>query len=152
MMAPQSYRNFLAYLTGWLTTLAWQTACASTGYLIATIIQGLVVMSRPSYAPEAWHTILLMWAVMSFAVAINSTTSQILAKFEGLVLILHLVGFFCVLIPLVYFGPHGEPSTVFTTFINGGGWSSQSVSFFVGLPASAASLVGGDSAVHVSAI
>ena len=150
MMAPKSCRSFLAYITGWLTTLGWQTSGASTGYLVATIIQGMVVMSRPTYIPKPWHTMLLMWAFMFFAVLVNSTTSRTLARFEGVVLIVHLIGFFCVLIPLVYLGPHANAPQVFTTFLNAGGWSSQQLSFFVGLPASAVTLLGGDSAIHVS--
>ncbi|KAF2872028.1 amino acid/polyamine transporter I [Massariosphaeria phaeospora] len=149
-LAPAYCRNFLAYLTAWLTTAAWQVMAASTGYLLATLLQGMMVMSRPDHVPKPWHTILLMWAIMTFAVLMNSITSRTLARFEGLVFIFHIVGFFAVLIPLVYLAPHGEPSAVFTTFLNLGGWDSQTVSFFVGLPASAASLMGADSAVHMS--
>jgi choline transport protein len=86
---------------------------------------------------------------MTFAVTMNSTTGPVLAKFEGLVLIMHLVGFFCVIIPLVYLGPHGDPSTVFTVFLDGGGWHSKTLSFLVSLPVTAVCLMGADSAVHV---
>jgi len=113
-------------------------------------MQGIIVLGRPEYEPQPWHTVLLIWACMLFAVLMNSTTSNLLAKFEGLVLILHLVGFFAVLVPMVYFAPHNDPATVFTTFFNLGGWSSQTLSFFVGFPAVVASLVGADCAVHMS--
>ena len=82
-----------------------------------------------------------MWAVLFLAVFINSVTSQVLAKFEGVILILHLFGFFAVLIPLVYLGPLGNAS-IFTTFINEGAWPTQALSFFVGLPAAIYSLIG----------
>ena len=84
---------------------------------------------------------LLLWAVMFFAVFINSVTSRALARFEGVILIVHLFGFFAVLIPLVYYGPHGDAS-IFTTFLNGGNWPTQSLSFFVGLPAAVFCLIG----------
>ncbi|KAF2269050.1 amino acid transporter [Lojkania enalia] len=150
MMAPKSCDNFLSYLTGWLTTLAWQASSVMTAYLVSTIIQGMVVMSRSSYIPIPWHTVLLMWAISLFAVMINSHTGRMLARFEGFILVLHLMGFFCILIPLVYFGPHGEPSDVFATFLNFGGWPSQSLSFLIGLPTSAAILLGADSSIHMS--
>ena len=51
---------------------------------------------------------LLFWALMFFAVFINTVTSRALAKFKGIVPILHLFGFFAVMVPLVYFGPHGD--------------------------------------------
>ncbi|KAI0428590.1 amino acid transporter [Xylaria sp. FL1042] len=150
MMAPSSWSSFLAYVTGWLTTLAWQTLAVSVSYIVATLIQGIVVLSRPTYVPLPWHTLLIIWAAALFAVLLNSTTSRILAKCEGFILLLHLAGFFGVLIPLVYFAPHSSPSEVFTTFFNEGGWPSQGLSFLVGFPAIASSVLGADCAVHMS--
>lgn len=97
---------------------------------------------------------LIIWAVMLFAVTMNTTNSRILAKFEGFILILHLGGFFCVLIPLVYLGPHESLSAraVFTTFQNEGGWSMQTLSSLIGFPASVFSLLGADCVVHVSVL
>ena len=60
-------------------------------------------------------------------------TSRLLPKVEGLILILHLLGFFSIFIPLVYMAPHGRAVDVFTAFLNEGGWPTQGLSFFVGL-------------------
>ncbi|KAI1378114.1 putative GABA transporter [Hypoxylon crocopeplum] len=150
MMAPKSCSNFLTYLTAWLTTLAWQAMAITTSYLITTTLQGIVVLARPSYIPLPWHTLLIMWAATSLAVLINSTTGRFLARLEGLILILHLVGFFGILVPLVYFSPHNDPSVVFTNFFDNGGWGSQGLTFFVGLPSIASTLIGADCAVHMS--
>ncbi|GAB1319326.1 polyamine transporter tpo5 [Madurella fahalii] len=150
MLAPEACANFLVYITAWLTTTAWQAMAVSTGYIIATMLQGIVVLAQPTYLPASWQTVLILWAIMLFAVFMNSTTSQALAKFEGLVLMLHLAGFFGVLVPLVYFAPHNDAKTVFTSFVNGGGWSTQALSFFVGFPTLATSLIGADCAVHMS--
>lgn len=150
MLAPESSQAFLAYITAWMTTLAWQAICVSACYLIATVLQGMIVLSHPDYVAKAWQTLLIIWTASLFAVAINSSTGRVLAKFEGLVLLVHLMGFFGVLIPMVYFGRHNEPSAVFTTFLNGGGWSSQTLSFLVGSPSGAASLIGADCAIHLS--
>lgn len=57
-----------------------------------------------------------------------------LPKLEGMILVLHIVGFFAILITLVTFGgDHGDASAVFTEFRNGGGWPTQTLSWFVGL-------------------
>ncbi|KAL8786251.1 MAG: hypothetical protein Q9195_008275 [Heterodermia aff. obscurata] len=149
MLAPSSNRNLLSYITAWTTIAGWQAVTASTAYLVGTQIQGVVAMTHPEYGSKPWHTMLLFWAVMFFAVFINSVTSRTLARFEGVILVVHLFGFFAVLIPLVYFGPHGDGS-IFTTFLNGGSWPTQSLSFFVGLPAAVFSLIGADGAVHMS--
>ena len=64
-------------------------------------------------------------------------------------LILHLLGFFGVLIPLWILAPINPPSMVFTQFYNLGGWSSQGLSFMVGMLTSVYGLLGADSAVHM---
>lgn len=130
--------------------MAWQAIGVSLCYLVATLLQGIIVLGHPEYHPAAWQTLLIMWAVACFAMVVNSTTGRALAKFEGLVLILHLVGFFAILVPMVYLAPHNDPSAVFTTFLNTGGWSNQALSFLVAFPSGASSLIGADCAVHLS--
>ncbi|KAI0112208.1 amino acid transporter [Nemania sp. FL0031] len=149
LMAPRSCSNFFAYLSGWLTTLAWEASAITTSYLTATTLQGLVVLTRPSYVPQPWHTLLIMWASALFASGINFT-GRFLAKFEGLILVLHLVGFLGILIPMVHLGQHDEAKSVFELFYNNGGWSTDALAFLVGLPSVASTLVGADCAVHMS--
>lgn len=93
---------------------------------------------------------LLTWTVLAFAVLINTIASTSLAKFEGLILILHIVGFFAILIPLTYLAPHDSAQDVFRTFVNAGGWDTQAYSFFVGLVGAVFAFVGADSAVHMA--
>ena len=61
---------------------------------------------------------------------------------EVMFLVLHILGFFAILIPLVYLAPRPTSSHVFTDFINNGGWSTQALSVFVGLTGNAAAFVG----------
>ncbi|KAI0416382.1 amino acid transporter [Xylaria grammica] len=150
LMAPKSCRNFLSYLTAWLTTLAWQAISITTSFSIATLVQGIVVLARPSYSPQPWHTVLIMLGVALLSVFVNSTTGRILATFERLFLLLHLTGFLGILVPLVYFAPHNSASEVFTTFYNNGHWPTQGLAFIVGLPTVASTLTGADCAVHMS--
>ncbi|KAH8882453.1 putative GABA permease [Thozetella sp. PMI_491] len=149
MLAPAPWSPFLSYLTAWLTVLAWQAMAVSNGYTIATFLQGTVVLAQPAYDPQPYQTVLIIWAAILFAVLVNSTTGRLLARFEGLLLILHLAGFFGILVPLVYFAPHSSGS-ILTTFLNEGGWSTQALSFFVGFPTIATVVVGADCAVHMS--
>ena len=153
MLAPRSTQKFLSYITGkyhgpylvlfwsrltlsilgWLTVSGWQAVVASGAFLSGTLVQGLIVLVDPAYTFEPWHGTLLFWTVVFFSVFINTIVSGLLPKFEGLILILHLTGFFAIMIPLVVLGPHDNSQDVFTTFINSGGWPTQGVSFFVGL-------------------
>ena len=142
MLAPRSSAKFLSYVTGWLTVGGWQGTVASGGYLTGTLIQGLIVLTVPSYEPKGWQGTLLYWAVIFFAVFINTVISSTLPKFEGLILILHIIGFFVILIPLVILGPHDNTTDVFNSWLNEGGWPTQGVSFFVGLVGNAFAFVG----------
>ena len=84
---------------------------------------------------------LVTWAILTMVIVVNTISSRVLSRFEGVILIVHLLGFFGVLIPLVYFGPHGDAS-VFTELHNGGNWSSKKLSFIVGLPSLVYTLFG----------
>jgi hypothetical protein len=131
-----------------MTFAGWQAVTASAAFLIGSLFQSVVVLFTLTYTPEPWQTVMFFWAILGFAVLINTVASKTLAQFEGLILVLHILGFFAVIIPLVYLAPHGDTS-LFTTFVNIGGWPTQGLSFMIGLPASVFSLVGADSAVHV---
>ena len=83
-----------------------------------------------------------MFAVLGFSVSINVLVSSVLPKFEGMLLVLHIVGFFAVMVPLVVLGPHGDAASVFKTFQNSGQWSSQVLSCFVGIIGNVVAFVG----------
>lgn len=106
MLCPQRYISFLSYMAAWMTALNWQALSIASAYGSATVLQGIIVLARPSYVPQSWHTILIMWGWALFATSINLTTGRLIARFEAVTLVLHLVGFFGVLIPLVYLAPH----------------------------------------------
>ena len=45
----------------------------------------------------------------------------------------HVIFFFCLSIPLILLAPRSTPDFVFTELINKGGWSSDGISWCVGL-------------------
>ena len=128
--------------TGWTSVIGWQAITCTTLYLAATMIQGLLIQNVPSYTSQPWHGTLLGYGVLAFSLLINTYLATLLPKIESLVLLLHVFGFFFVLIPLVYFGPHGDPSIVFKQFLNEGHWHTQGLSFFIGLTTSMIAFVG----------
>lgn len=122
--------------------IGWQAIVASGGYLSASLIQGLMVMNNAAYVPQRWQLVLLYWAMIAFAITVNTLISALLPRVESVILIVHTVGFFAILVPLIYWAPHGTASDVFTLFLNEGGWSSQTLSFFVGIIGPVFSLLG----------
>lgn len=155
ILAPEKYKRLYSYITGklllsvnyqyhhhhtdwwvftgWLTIIAWISAVALGGFVNGTQIQGLLVLNYPDYHFERVHGMLLSWAVVAVALFMNTVTSRILPQIEGLALLVHVLGYFGIMIPLVWLAPHRTAHDVFTEFINEGGWPTQGVSFCVGI-------------------
>jgi choline transport protein len=131
-----------SFLLGWLTLCGWQASVGSGAYLTGGLIQGILILTQPSYVPRNWHGTLFYWAIMVFSVAINVTAGWLLPKFEGALLLLHILGFFGIIIPLLTLGPDGDAYEVFTTFSNLGGWKTQGLSFCVGIMGNVFAFVG----------
>ena len=123
---------------------------ASGGFICANLVQGMAALGNEAYVPKPWQTTLMLWAVVLFAVFVNTIVSRALPQIESLIMILHVVGYFAVLIPLVYLAPQGNASEIFTVFLNEGGWPARGLSFLVGLVGPVFAFGGADGAVHVS--
>lgn len=106
------------------------------------MIQGLLVLNCDGYTLKRWHGTLLFYAIIGLSLLINTYLARLLPKIEAMVLVIHVVGFACIIVPLAYLAPHTSPKDVFTTFSNGGGWSTNGLSFFVGAPTSMFAFVG----------
>lgn len=139
-------------MTGWLTLTGWQSLVASGGYVTGTMIQGLILLTHPDYINhmQNWHGTLLFWGVVLFSYAINTAVGSLLARFEGLVLVLHIFGFFGVIFPLAFLSEHTSAADVFDTFLNLGGWPTLGLSFSIGVIGNVFAFLGGDAAIHVS--
>ena len=96
----------------------------------------------PNYVPRLWHATLLLYGALAISIFTTTVVGTVLPRIESMLLVIYILGFFGVLVPLVYLGPHGNAREVFTTFLNHGGWSSQSLSFFVGIPGNAFAFLG----------
>lgn len=86
---------------------------------------------------------------------------------EGIILGLHVLGFFAVLVPQWVLGPRTPSSDVWTSFVDGGSWGSSKyhrslssilfwltsldgVACLVGMITNVGALVGGDAAAHMA--
>ena len=84
----------------------WQGILAGSGYLCGTMIEALIQLNYPSYNPQRWEGTLLFWATVVVAVLINTVASRLLPPIEAFILVVHVLGFFAVLIPIVYVRVH----------------------------------------------
>lgn len=93
----------------------------------------------------------MIWAVLTFSIVFNTFFVSKLPVLEGTVLVLHIVGFFAILVPLWVLADMPKPaSEVFFTFTDGGQWGNQGLSCLVGMLSPVFSFLGPDSATHMS--
>ena len=133
LLAPESSRQFLSFFTGCITAVGWQAVTTACAYEVGSLIDGLFNLVWPDHLDMSWRVWLLLWAVMLVAVLVNTVIGAQLPRLEIAFLILQGLGFLVTIIPLVFTGSHQSASYVFTSFANDGGWSSQSLSFWVGI-------------------
>lgn len=135
-------------LSGWLCAIGWQVYLAGVCFMVGTIIQGLIALNVVDYVWQNWHGTLLTIAVISFSISFNTVLAARLPLIEGMVLILHLAGFFGIMIPLWVMAPRAHPH-VLLEFSNNGGWSSTGLSAMIGLTSPMSVLIGYDCSVHM---
>ncbi|KXG45519.1 Amino acid/polyamine transporter I [Penicillium griseofulvum] len=150
MLAPIKHQKFLGFITGWFAVLGWQSAFAACAFLTGKMIQGAAILGNNLYNALPWQGTLIVWGSLSLSLAVNLLGGNLLPRAEAALLVLHIIGFFGILIPLVYMADHNTKEQVFLSFQNGGGFATQGLSWFVGMTSCAFAFAGGDAAVHMS--
>lgn len=150
MLAPPKYSVFLSWITGWSAILGWIANLTAGVWFTGTMIQGLLVLNYPSYVYERWHGTLILFAALLCCVIVNTLLGRIFPHIETFVLVLHIAGFFAILIPLVVLAPRGSPSSVFAQFTDIAGWDSNGLAWFIGLISSNLPFVGYDGPCHLA--
>ncbi|KAK4947424.1 hypothetical protein LTR10_013792 [Elasticomyces elasticus] len=114
------------------------------------MIQGLAVLNYSGYDPKRWHATLIMIG-FAFVTALGNTYGKrLLPLWETLAGVLHVLFFFIVMIAILATSNKVSNHDVWETFINGGGWPSDGVSFCLGFLTPAFALAGVDAVVHMS--
>lgn len=147
---PAYAQKQLSYIVGWLCLLGWQVGNTAIGYLCGTILQGMVALNNPDYVPTNWQAVLIIWAVLTFSLVFNTFLAARLPLLEGVVLVIHVCGFFAILIVLWVLADTDPASEVFTSFYNGGGWPTQGAACLVGILSPVFSFVGPDAATYMA--
>ena len=150
LLAPKSHSKFVSWITGWIATVGWNANTAAGVFFSGTLVQALLVLNYPDYDYQRWHGTLIMWAVLLVCIFVNTVAASLLPKIEGVILVLHTLGFFAVLIPLVVLAPKSSPKEVFTEFTNLAGWNSNGLAWFVGLISSNLPFIGYDGPCHMA--
>ena len=107
-------------------------------------------MNNPSYNPKAWHGTMLIWAVLAICLIFNTFFSRKLPLVEGLIVVLHIAGFFAVVIPLWVMGDRSSSGDVFTLFQDNMMWGDLSLAVIIGLTGAASTFVGVEAGAHMA--
>lgn len=131
--------------------MGWQSGAASSAFLAGTEIQGLIVLNHlDTYTFERWHGTLLVIGIAIICCVFNTLLARRLPMFEGLAVILHIMGFFAIMITLLVLAPKSSSHDVWTQFNDGAAWGSNGLACLVGFLAPTVSLLGSDAAAHMS--
>lgn len=72
-------------------------------------------MNKADYVYMAWHGTLLTIAAATFTLLFNIFLVRKLPFIEGILVVIHIFGFFAVLVTLWVLSPTGDPKTVFVS-------------------------------------
>jgi choline transport protein len=118
---------------GWICVLGWHTGIAAGGYVFANMLIGLLALNHETYVPQPFHGTLIVIAVTVVCMLFNTFLAGGLPLIEDLMLMLHVCGFFAILIPLWVLSPRSPASEVFGPLQDNGGWGSNGLVYLVGL-------------------
>lgn len=134
VLAPPRIQAFTTWMQGWITVFGWQAAVTSICYLVATQIQGMVMLNSPDYVPQRWHGTLIMWGIVIFAGAVNVYGIKIIPALQMLGGIMHITFFIAIVVPLVLLARRSTSAFVFTELLTTkGGWQSDGVAWCLGM-------------------
>lgn len=152
MLAPRGTNpRFWGYLQGWLTTFAWNAACALNPFLMGAMIQGCIILCNDSYVPQGWHTTLLAYASMAVPIFCNLYARRLIAPLEIVSAILHVLLLIVFVVVLTVMARRSTADFVFqTSFYGINGWSNEGIQWSVGLLAVIFPIGGYDAILHMA--
>ncbi|CBY00789.1 similar to amino acid permease [Plenodomus lingam JN3] len=149
--APPSFQKPLSYIVGWSAAVGWVSGIPACAQMLSSLLIGMVLLAYPdAQIGELWHVTLIMFLWLLLMVGFNLFLAQHLPLAEGIVLVLHVFAFFAFLILFWNMAERSPANQVFTTWTNGGGWSSMGVSALVGLGTPLWCFIGPDAGAHMS--
>ena len=130
--------------------MGWQVYLAGICFMVGSVIQGLIVLNNlDTYVYQSWHGTLLTIAVILFVVLFNTLLAVRLPLIEGILLIVHLAGFFAIIIPLWVMAPRGNVHETLFKFTQTAKWPNVGLASLIGMVNPIGILVGYDCSVHM---
>ncbi|PNS19429.1 Choline transport protein [Sphaceloma murrayae] len=150
--APPRFQRSLSYLSGWLSTISWQSIVTIDCFLVGGIVQAMIVINNDTFVPERWQVTLLTMASVIILSLFNIFAAKHLPLFEGIFALLYVFAFVPIIAVLWVLCPVKQTaSAVFSEFTdNGAGWPNMGATVLVGQLSSMFVVLGSDSVAHMS--
>ncbi|CRK25284.1 Choline transport protein like [Verticillium longisporum] len=149
-LSSESTRSSVSFQTGWISVGGQTILTASAAFAAGLQLQALITINNDNYVPERWQGMLFYWAVLIYAMVMNIWGSKALPHANLMAGVIHVTAFVAIVIVLGVMSKKNTASFVFTEFSNNSGWSSDGVSWLVGLLSAVYPFLGYDAACHLA--
>ncbi|KAK3726156.1 hypothetical protein LTR37_000304 [Vermiconidia calcicola] len=136
-------------LSGWWSTIAWQSTAAGATFLAGSFIPSLAALFHPDYVPQPWQNNLCVFALILLILAINATSTKPLIYIQMIAMVVLFIGWLPVAGCLGGLAPHASFRETVTSFTSVG-WGNLGVAVLVGQISNVYALTSFDAAAHMA--
>ena len=150
VIAPESMRRGLSWITGWVNLSGWVSLVGANSSMASTFIVNIISLMDSKYEFKQWHQFLLYLGITFITFGINAFLNRILPRLNGFALCWSILGFFVISITILACATpdYATPKYVFATFINTTGWP-DGIAWLLGLLQGGLGLTGFDAVAHM---
>ncbi|KAL3459506.1 amino acid/polyamine transporter I [Aspergillus heterothallicus] len=136
----------------WTYVFSWSALVCIAPFFIGTQIEGLIILSNPSYTPHPWRSTLLMWAVSLIPIITNIYARRLLSGIELVAGVMHVLFLPIVIGVIAGLAPtRSSNEFVWDTFVTElSGWKGDGLVFSIGLLGVVTPFAGIDGIIHMS--
>ncbi|KAK9238150.1 choline transporter [Lipomyces kononenkoae] len=150
MVSSVETRAAAAFVTGWVSTLAWCLTATSAAIFCAQIILALASFSHPDYVSTQWQTYLVYLLLLVAGALFVCYAPRLLPAVEKFSFWSSLLGFLVTLITMLAASESKQTArVVFVTYTNQTGWS-DGTAFFIGIGACMYAFLATDAVTHIA--
>lgn len=150
MIAPQSMKRGISWVTGWINLSGWVALVATNSSLASTLIINMISLMHGDYVYQRWHQFLIYLGVTFTSFAVNAFMQRLLPKVNGVALAWSMAGFVIISITILACAApdYATGRYVFATWINETGWP-DGIAWLLGLLQGGLGLTGFDAVAHM---
>lgn len=149
-LAPEEWQKPLSYITGWMSTLAWQAGNAQGFLLTGQLIQVIIYLRDDSYGLVAWQGTLMTIAIAVASFFCNFYFTKYLPNVQNVMFFLHAGLFIIFIVVIAALAPKASNDQVWTDFSGTGGWQPGVLGVLAGQLSALSGNSGADTVTHLS--